>query len=56
MITGRQKSNPYFCLNFTLTGYYYYYYKGKAVPVLVLTEHYAKKVYWGSGGITPFIL
>jgi hypothetical protein len=31
--------------------------KGKVVPVLFfLTEHHAMKVYWGSGGIAPFIL
>jgi hypothetical protein len=26
------------------------------VPVLFLTQHHAKKAYWGSGGITPHIL
>jgi hypothetical protein len=30
--------------------------KGKIVPVLLLTEHHAMKVYWGSGGIVPRIL
>jgi hypothetical protein len=29
--------------------------KSKVVPVL-LTEHHAIKVYWGSGGIAPRIL
>jgi len=30
--------------------------KGKVIPVLCfLTEHHAKKVYWGSGGIAPRI-
>jgi hypothetical protein len=30
--------------------------KGKVVPVLFLTEHYATKAYWGSGAIAPCIL
>jgi hypothetical protein len=30
--------------------------RGKVVPVHFLTEHHAKKAYWGSGGIAPFIL
>jgi len=30
--------------------------KGKAVPVLLLTEHHATKAYWGNGGIAPLIL
>jgi hypothetical protein len=31
--------------------------KGKVVPVLFfLSEHYAMKTYWGSGGIAPPIL
>jgi hypothetical protein len=30
--------------------------KGKVVPVLFLTEHYAMKVYWGSECIAPLIL
>jgi hypothetical protein len=30
--------------------------KGKAVPVLPLTEHHPMKAYWGSGGTVPPIL
>jgi hypothetical protein len=30
--------------------------KGKAVPVLLLTERHAMKAYWGSGGTAPLIL
>jgi hypothetical protein len=30
--------------------------KGKTVPVLFLTEHYAMKAYQGNGGIAPRIL
>jgi hypothetical protein len=30
--------------------------KGKVVLVLLLTEHHAMKIYWGSGGIAPLIL
>jgi hypothetical protein len=31
-------------------------YNHKVVPVLPLTEHYAMKAYWGSGGTAPPIL
>jgi len=30
--------------------------KGEVIPVLFLTEHYAIKLYWRSGGIAPCIL
>jgi hypothetical protein len=30
--------------------------KGKVVPVLFLTQHHAKKAYWGSGCIASRIL
>jgi hypothetical protein len=30
--------------------------KGKAVPVLLLTEHNAMKAYWWSGGVAPLTL
>jgi hypothetical protein len=30
--------------------------EGKVIPMLFLTEHHAMKVYWGNGGIAPFIL
>jgi len=30
--------------------------KGKAIPVLFLSEHHAMKAYWGSGGVAPCIL
>jgi len=30
--------------------------KGEVVPVLFLTEHYAMKAYWESGGIVPHFL
>jgi hypothetical protein len=29
--------------------------KGKAIPMLLLTEHHAINAYWGSGGIAPLI-
>jgi hypothetical protein len=29
--------------------------QGKVVPVIFLTEHYAMKAYWNSGGISPRI-